>query len=465
MRKRAAFLVILTVILLTSCGNGGNEVTEESAASETTSATTVTTAETTAATTVTTEAESVSETEAEETAPKAELPVVIPSDQVYEIYPVRLIYPEKKELPMETVSFTDQMRAEDGTVIYDFSAEYPVFTLDNKTAADKINKTIESYVMDEFEKGKEFAAEKNDLYLDMAGIYGFIYKDTIRFDAPYSMWDYYDYSVNGDLLSVYLEYEGYSAGAAHGVYGPINFVFDMKTGDTVDFGSIIGDMDGFSQAVMKGIFLYYGGGSTEEYAECINNKNNIDCILNADMTYRIAVKDGAVGYFLMPYEFGSFADGIRCIRIPISEALTYFTDEGRELFGSTVSAETVPAKIIEYGGEKYPDIGDPPVFSDKELTGGDYELMGLFPEAKSLNLTDCRNIDFEKIAAMENIRRLNLNGCEFDDISPLFGSNIDYISGSGYNISKEQAEEFAAKGGRYIDSRLIRENNTEVNDE
>ncbi len=99
------------------------------------------------------------------------------------------------------------------------------------------------------------------------------------------------------------------------------------------------------------------------------------------------------------------------------------------------------------------------------LTEGDYEFMSLFPNIDTLELNSCPHIDFEKIAAMENIKRLYLNDCEFDDISPLFGSNIDYISGSGYNISQEQADEFIAKGGRYVDSELIIENNTEVNNE
>ncbi len=488
---------LAAAILLTACGNGG-EVTEASAASETagttsetTSATTVTTAEATAATAVTTGAESVSETEAEETAPKAELPVVIPSDEVYEIYPVTLTYPEeeKTDISMEKVCIDEDFYNKNGVLCCAFAAEYPVFSGGDKAAMDKINAEIKAYI-DGIAEGERQAAEKDpiaaddDFVKDFLPTYGAILTYDVYFEHE---GEYFEnaggYSVCGNLLAVdFVEY-GYSAGAVHGLEEPVSMLFDLRTGEKVNLNEHISDIKGFARRVEleTGAYMYlHGVGRSRiykdsEFDDSVNEdniENSVEYICTSTESgeeylseSRITVSRGCIGRYLAPYEDGCYADGIRLIEVPIDDILPYLDEEGRELFGGAASARSEPVDLIEYKGVRYvstvsaiPEIYGP-------LTESDYVFMSLFPNIDTLELNGCPHIDFEKIAAMENIKRLYLNDCEFDDISPLFGSNIDYISGNGYNIPQEQAEEFIKQGGRYISYDLIKENNTEVNNE
>ncbi len=486
---------LAAAILLTACGNGGtngSEVTAASAVPETaeaTSETTETVSETTAA--VTTTATTTETTTVTTENPREKMPVVIPSDEVYEIYPVTLTYPEeeKTDISMEKAYAEEDIYNKNGVPYCAFAAEYPVFSGGDKAAMDKINAEIKAYI-DGIAEGERQAAEKDpiaaddDFVKDFLPTYGAILTYDVYFEHE---GEYFEnaggYSVCGNLLAVdFVEY-GYSAGAVHGLEEPVSMLFDLRTGEKVNLNEHISDIKGFARRVEleTGAYMYlHGVGRSRiykdsEFDDSVNEdniENSVEYICTSTESgeeylseSRITVSRGCIGRYLAPYEDGCYADGIRLIEVPIDDILPYLDEEGRELFGDAASAKSEPADIIKYGGVRYvstvsaiPEIYGP-------LTESDYVFMSLFPNIDTLELNSCPHIDFEKIAAMENIKRLYLNDCEFDDISPLFGSNVDYISGNGYNIPQEQAEEFEARDGRYISSDLIKENNTEANNE
>ncbi len=478
---------LAAAILLTACGNGGTNSSEVTAASavpetaETSSETTVTTAE---ATTVTTEA--TTETMAEN--PREKMPVVIPSDEVYEIYPVTLTYPEeeKTDISMEKAYAEEDIYNKNGVPYCAFAAEYPVFSGGDKAAMDKINAEIKAYIdgiadMERQDAEKDPTAADDDFVKDFLPTYGALKTYGVLFAPEDDIWGSAGgYNVCGNLLAADFVGYGYSAGAMHGYEEPVSMLFDLRTGERVDLKDYAKDLGELEQRVYNAIFSYtylngvgmyddYDSINFEDYVK-ENTARNMEYYYSNEAYFQTLSGDftlgrGCIGIYLAPYEYGCYADGIRLIEVPIDDILPYLDEEGRELFGDATSAKSEPVDLIEYGGVRYVStVKAIPEFCGT-LTEGDYEFMSLFPNIDTLELNGCPQIDFEKIAAMENIKRLYLEDCEFDDISPLFGSNIDYISGSGYNISQEQAEEFIKQGGRYVDSELIIENNTEVNNE
>jgi len=478
----------MTAVLMTACGsNGSNEVTEISAASETaetTSVTTETASETKSATAVTTTATTAETTVTTEN-PREKMPVVIPGDEVYEIYPVTLIYPEEEQtdMSMEKAYIDEDFYNKNGVLSCAYSAEYPIFSGGDKAAMDKINAEIKAYIYGIAEEHRQEAekdpiAADDDFVKDYLPTYGAILTFDVYFEHE---GEYFEnaggYNVCGNLLAVdFVEY-GYSAGAAHGYETPVSMLFDLRTGERVDLNNHIKDMGKFKHRVDNAIYNYtylngvgvyrdYKRDDFEEYVkERLDWKSYHPNDTDGLPIDRITAGRGCIGEYLAPYEYGCYADGIRLIEVPIDDILPYLDEEGRELFGDAASAKAEPADIVEYRGVRYvstvsniPEIYGP-------LTESDYVFMSLFPNIQTLELNDCPQIDFEKIAAMENIKRLYLTDCEFDDISPLFDSNVDYISGNGYNIPQEQADEFKARDGRYISYDLIKENNTEANNE
>ncbi len=346
--------VLAAAILLTACGNGGtnsSEVTAASAVPETaeatsgtTSATTVTTVEATAATAVTTGAESVSETEAEETAPKVELPVVIPSDEVYEIYPVTLTYPEeeKTDISMEKAYAEEDIYNKNGVPYCAFGAEYPVFSGGDKAAMDKINAEIKAYI-DGIAEGERQAAEKDpiaaddDFVKDFLPTYGAILTYDVYFEHE---GEYFEnaggYSVCGNLLAVdFVEY-GYSAGAAHGYETPVSMLFDLRTGERVDLKDYAKDLGELDQRVYNAIFSYtylngvgmyddYDSINFEDYVK-ENTARNMEYYYSNEAYFQTLSGDftlgrGCIGIYLAPYEYGCYADGIRLIEVPIDDIL------------------------------------------------------------------------------------------------------------------------------------------------
>lgn len=446
-------------------------------------------------------------TSAEKEAETAEKDVfeikVTPADEVYEVYPKRIIYPEKTEtnITAEKAEITEGFE-KGGRTIVAFSAEYPVFSGGDEAVMKKINDSVKAYIDGIYSEEKESAAKytltdiKEDAEYDFPyGMCGFYWQRAVTGGAYYGFRDEFD--VNGNILSVYFEDYSYGAGAAHGSGTPVPVMFDLRTGERVFFSGLIEDADGLSEALSKALFDYryaytytnsaYRSDDADKYAEYNGNRISegfrderfVEFGMNDEGNYiaaycpaddRVIIRDGCVCIYLAPYEYGNHADGIRRADAPISDILPFLNEEGRSLLEGYVSAESEPANVIEYKGKRYFDnifpvltletfnyhsywmVGEfPPILW--EFTDSDYEFMGLFPDVGRIELHGCSNIDFEKLSKIkniDNITELELEYCEFGDISPLAETNINYIGGKGSVIPFEQAEVFRSREGNYI---------------
>ncbi len=373
-RKTALFLAILTVAMLTGC----NKQTEEAVA-ETEQVTAVsevtTTAETTVEVTTATEAET---TAAEITSAVEEdnaLPAVYSADEKYEYYPLEVIY---KKTVRDDVKWTSETLTENffnnrDVHITEFKAEYPVFEYDSEEVSEKINQQIKAYVDESYEFEKIFATEKgyddsvyNEEIVDIYEKAGRTDDRILTFEVD---------SVCGNILSVCVTDYRYTAGAAHGYPLPMPMMFDLRTGEQIKLSEMIGDKEAFAEKYRKSIidtmFLsrmsYSDDMTMDEYPEFAEGMSYLDAEYtefgideNGELIIgyckadtRLTVKNGCVGFYVAPYEYGSYADGIRLAEVPVNDLLQYMNDEGKALFEGVVSATAEPVMItIEDGKEK-----------------------------------------------------------------------------------------------------------------
>lgn len=473
--KSALFLAILTAATLSACGSADNErvVGTEQAAI-------VSESETTEETTTETTIETVTEDEIvdyDEPHDGSERPVIISASERFDSYPMYTAY---EETPVDGIQWeievvTEKLYNSMGVHITDFTAKYPVFSGADEAVCEKINRRLKKYC------DEAYAYEKGNaetVGFDNNGVYDSeiidIYERTDMKDMREISFEI-DFA-HGNILSVCLTDFTYYAGAAHGYPLPVTMLFDMRTGEQVKLSEMIADKEAFAEKFRTSIIdlmftnrLDQNDCDMSGYGEFVEAmKGNelpdygieygIDENGNFIIGYcvaddRLTVKNGSICFYIAPYEYGSYADGIRLAEVPIDNLLSYMNDEGKALFDGIVSSELVPVDIISYKGFEYPKVlGYIPtvVLTEGMLTDGDYEFISLLEKADYLHLEGYENIDFARLAEMKNLRMLSLSDCKFDDISPLFGSDINYISDSGYNISKEQADEFAEKNGGIV---------------
>ena len=356
---------------------GCNKQTEK-AAVETEQVTAIsevaTMAETTAEVTTSTE----EETTAVETTTAAEedniLSAVYSADEKYEQYPLEIIY---KETVRDDVKWTSEILTENffnnrDVLITEFKAEYPVFEYDSKEATEKINQQIKAYVDESYEFEKVFAAEKG---YDNDGVYNEeivdIYEKAGRTDDRILTFEVD--SVCGNILSVCITDYRYTAGAAHGYPLPVPMMFDLRTGEQVKLSEMVGDKLAFSEKFMASIAdvmfrtrfeqgTYNMADYKNFFTECMTSASGEEygvdengeliigyCIADT----RLTVKNGCVGFYVAPYEYGSYADGIRLAEAPIDELLPYMNDKGKALFEGITSATTAPVMLtVEDDTEK-----------------------------------------------------------------------------------------------------------------
>ena len=378
-RKTALFLAILTAAILTACGNVGNE-----AVSETEQVTTVseaaTTVETTAEVTTATEAET---TTAETTSVevKNETPELYFADEKYECYPMEIIHSEKQEtdITAEAVEIREGLCNADGYQIVGFEANYPVFSSESidSVVLDKINQQIKAYIDEAYENERTFAEEyaaheENEFTEFPYTLCGFIHERQLKYDIGYS--ECVGFDVSGNVLSVDFVDYGYGAGAAHGIEAPVPMMFDLRTGEQIMLSEMVVDKIAFSERVMISIldvmfktrFNYGNQYAMSDYNDFITeamiddsgeeygideNGELIIGFCKADT--RLTVKNGCVGFYIAPYEYGCYADGIRLAKVPIDDLLPYMNDEGKELFEGIASATAEPVMLtVEDGTEK-----------------------------------------------------------------------------------------------------------------
>lgn len=502
--KRKIIAFAAAAVLLTGCTAGKSAESTETSA-EVAAAVTESTTEVleVAATTVSAASETTTAAETEE----IESPTVVPADEVYDVYPKRIIYTEKRstDITAENVSINEGFEKSGKTVVA-FSAEYPVFSGGDEAVIKKINDGIKAYIDGIYNEEKESAAkytlpevkedDEYDFPYDMCGFY---------WERAVTAGGFYEYSddcydINGNILSVYFIDFSYGAGAAHGYETPVPLAFDLRTGERIDFDAFIADKSGLSEVMSKALYDYlyaynytpssFHNTDADKYAEY--NEKRISELKSQNLKFGFdEVRNGCVCFYLAPYEYGCYADGIRRIDLPVSDILPCLNEAGTALFDGCVSAESEPVNVIEYRGKRYFDN----IFSNftlevdinkkgttypdgsveiidysyywrrgefppkmLELTDTDYEFLGLFPDIVRIELHGCGNIDFEKLAKIkniENITSLELEYCEFGDIAPLLETNIYTISGDGVIVPFEQAEVFQSKEGNYIVNSII----------
>lgn len=512
--KKVFIPVIAAAVMLAGCEKNPAEITEQVSETE------ITVASVSESITEesTVKAETSTETEAEKEVFEIK---VTPADEVYDVYPVKLIYPEKQSsgITAKKAEAEDSV-TKDGYTMSECSAYYPVFSTDNsvfgEAAVQKINNNIKEFINDIIEEERKAGEEYNSPEVNEDGEALYYYGAYMQRSVTAGGYNEYSndcYDINGNILSVYFEDFAYSAGAAHGYETPVSLVFDLRTGERVDFNEIVEDKAGFATAVHRAIYMYLNRNSVtdfekyfqqnwidsgeelgEQYVQSEEDRmdfyNGRVFLDYNDADSRLISENGCVGYYLAPYEYGCYADGIRLIEIPASDIMQYLNEKGRSLFEGYISAESEPLNIIEYRGGKHFSTESSLEFANREITEEDYDFISEF-ENVAIEFSNCTGIDYERLAELDNIFGLELESCcdidfaaiakmkgitgiilrdcEFDDISPLYGSGVKNIYEADYqskfksaeNITISQWREFMNAGGEYIDTALIGSETTE----
>ena len=340
------------------------------------------------------EEETTSVTVPEETE-EPSFPAVTPADKMYKAYPMKIIYPEKQQTPITVTVETVQedVYTPGGKHAGEFTAEYPVISGADEAVCQKINTEIKLFVDRAFNEFGENTRRAEEVSYEP------MHSWKINMSGVDFAGDGYD--INGNILTVYFADNRYAAPAVHGSETPKPMIFDLRTGDRIKFSDLIGDADGLAQALEAWFsdyqFAYgavpYGMMDAEQYADILKNRaggtydqefgtNSEGKFLAAgsDADEVMTVYDGCVGFYLAPYQYGSYADGIRRVDIPASEVIPYLNDKGKSLFEGYASAVSTPANVIEYKGGKYFDttMWVPNIVNENDPTDGDIEFISLF---------------------------------------------------------------------------------------
>ena len=365
-RKFFAAGLVLSVLTLGGCSfssAGENEQVSEivsAAASAAVSQRAETESTSAATTSVTTETESEASETTETEPPYIEdgkPPEVMSAEELYDTYPVKIIYPERQDVSdkVKTEVLQEDIYNSDGLLMVKFYAEYPVISGYDEAVRKRINDEIHGCIYGTLEDEREWA----EWYEVIDGEENFIYKNYGRFlDVNINMegtyFDGFGYDINGNIFTVYFAYNGYSAGAVHGSEEPEPMMFDLRTGDKIIFSELVDDKykmhEVFRSAERRGELLHGTVPFGERNADEMQDIFALD-IKKSDKLWeddRIMAVDGCIGFLLAPYEGGSFADGLRFWHLPASEFVPYMNEKGKSLFEGYISAETTAPKVIEY---------------------------------------------------------------------------------------------------------------------
>ncbi|MDE5860003.1 MAG: DUF4163 domain-containing protein, partial [Oscillospiraceae bacterium] len=153
---------------------------------------------------------------------------VTPADEVYNVYPKRITYPEKTEtnITAEKAEIKEEFK-KDGYTVDEFRAVYPVFSGGDEAVMQKINDSIRAYIDEVYEKSKKHT-EEYDFETDCDHVTsGFGFSMSICGNSRNNTELTYD--INGNILSVDFYTEDYAGLAAHGAVRPVSLVFDVRT--------------------------------------------------------------------------------------------------------------------------------------------------------------------------------------------------------------------------------------------
>ena len=318
-------------------------------------------------------------------------PVVTPADEIYKVYPMKIIYPEKQEtsakITMETVQ--KDMYNPDGFLAMKLSVEYPVISGIDETVCKKINDNMKAHAdaaaawaqewADSFETPSDTAQELLTTENAIPRKY------TVNTTGTY--FEGSGCEINGNILTVYFAVNDYIFPQVHGTEEPEPVMFDLRTGDEILFSELIGDKDKIEEllskaysmgAIMRGR-LPFGELEADKASEWLAHGVGSE---NAYFTDdRISVRDGCIGFYLAPNDEGdAFGSGVKFRHLPAEDFIPYLNEKGKSLFEGYVSATSVPANVIEYRGRKYFDTMEwIPDFIDKDnLSDSDREYISLF---------------------------------------------------------------------------------------
>lgn len=353
------------------------------------------------------EMERVSETTAlavEKNTENEEFPKVTPANELYDVYPVRIIPPQNgvKKINAETENIQEELYNSEGVLIGVFHANYPVISGYSEEVCERINAEIKGYVdgvleaarqgteMRGIEKGGGMSEEAREFYENDSD------KPTILF---------YDDSAGDNFFCMNFVYMPNTAGTAPDHVYSAPMIFDLRTGERVDFENLISDREGFASAMenaLKQIVIMNDQNvSADGYGKAMGEDIKVHEYFSADFGdgedgylignhtpyERISVKNGCVGFYYTFDDFGiAVTDsdtGVYWAGIPFDEAARYLTDRGKELFAGYLSAESVPANVIEYKGGRYFDTLTyiPDILDEGDITEGDRDFISLFKDA------------------------------------------------------------------------------------
>lgn len=436
--KKFIALAVLSAVLLAGCEKNPAEVTEqvsvtEASVTEITSAAEVSESET---------SESASVTAAEVTSVVTETeppyiedgkpPAVMAAEELYDTYPVKLIYPERQDVSdkVKTEILQEDIYNSDGLLMVKFYAEYPVISGYDEAVCKRINDEIHGYIYGIFEKEKEWAEEYNADDLSENAVYkeyGFFSERKINIDGTFYDGDGCD--INGSIFTVYFAANGGFAGSIYHEY-PAVLLFDLRSGERIYFSDLVEDKDGISVilgnalwdfqfkhgevpcgkldadkysgiAKMKGHWIEIDDGfgtylsiaepdEQEAASNITNNGFGVDEDGNLLVVYenaddRMTIFDGCVSFYLRKADYGDTALGIERVDIPAKEIVPYLNEKGKSLFEGYVSADSEPPKVIEYKGKRWFDNVEwiPEFIDRKNLTDYDREFISMFENARN----------------------------------------------------------------------------------
>ncbi|MDE6710115.1 MAG: DUF4163 domain-containing protein [Oscillospiraceae bacterium] len=282
---------------------------------------------------------------------------VTPANELYNVYPKRITYPEKTKtnITAEKAEIKEEFK-KDGYTVDEFRAVYPVFSGGDKAVMQKINDSVKAYIDEVYEKSKKHTEEydiENDTYVKAHFGFSMSICGNSRNNTELT------YDINGNILSVDFYTEDY-AGGAHGAVRPVSLVFDLRTGEKVDFNNIFEDKNAVVNEINMAAYQYFeriwsrhGVDEYESGFENLSGKLNTDDLDRGHIT----VKNGCLSYCTVPYEFGgSFADGMQFMDVAMEDIYPYLNEAGKSLFEGYASAKSEPVNIIEEYGEKYFDL-------------------------------------------------------------------------------------------------------------
>ena len=334
-------------------------------------------------------------------------PVVMAAEELYDTYPVKIIYPERQYVPdkVKTEVLQEDIYNSDGFLMVKFYAEYPVISGYDEAVCKSINDEIHEYIYGILESERKWAEQhevgdlsENAVYKE----YGFFSERKINIDG--TLYDGDGCDINGNIFTVYFAACGGFAGSMYQEY-PAALLFDLRSGERIYFSDLVEDKEGISKALYCALWDFrfnYGGipfGTldADKYINIPNLKKlefvsdgfGIDKDGNLLVVYenaddRITVVDGCVSFYLWRADYGEFAIGVERADIPAKEIVPYLNEKGKSLFDGYVSAETEPSKVIEYKGKRWFDTTEwvPEIIDSKNLTEDDREFISMFENAR-----------------------------------------------------------------------------------